>query len=73
MIDILFDLAGAVFSGQDMNEKIRESDRRKQEAISKSNRSTVGKVAGLAALGAVAAYGISKLSEDNKKGGAQRA
>ena len=56
-----------------MNEKIRESDRRKQEAISKSNRSTVGKVAGLAALGAVAAYGISKLSEDNKKGGAQRA
>lgn len=76
MIDILFDLAGAVFSGREMNESMRESDRRKDEAIKKSNSATLGRVAGIAAMGAVAAFGISQLA-DNKnnqnKGGVKRA
>ena len=66
MFGILFDIAGTVLSGKEAGEQMRESDRRKQEAISKSNKDTLGRVAGIAALGAVAALGISKLS-DNKK------
>lgn len=72
MLGILVDLAGAVFSGKEAGEQMRESDRRKQEAIRKSNNSTAGRVAGIAALGAAAAFGISKLADD-KKGGARRA
>ena len=73
MLDVIFDLAGAVFSGQEMNESMRESDRRKREAISKSNRSTAGKVAGITALGAIAALGISMLADDKNKGGVKHA
>jgi len=72
MFGVLLDIAGAVLSGKDMNEQMRESDRRKQEAMSESNKATLGKVAGIAALGAVAAFGISKLS-DNKKNSVKRA
>ena len=66
MFGVLLDIAGAVLSGKDMNEQMRESDRRKQEAMSESNKATLGKVAGIAALGAVAAFGINNLA-DNKK------
>ena len=66
MLGILFDIAGAVLSGQDASEQMRESDRRKQEAMSKSNKATLGRVAGIAALGAVAALGINKLADDKK-------
>ena len=73
MIGILLDLAGAVLSGKEAGAQMEESDRRKQEAIKKSNNSTAGRVAGIAALGAAAAFGISKLADDKKKGGIQRA
>lgn len=72
MFGVLFDIAGAVLSGKDMGEQMRESDRRKEEAISKSNSQTAGRVAGIAALGAIAALGISKLS-DNKNNSTKRA
>ena len=71
MFGILLDIAGAVLSGKDAGEQMRESDRRKQEAINKSNKDTLGRVAGITALGAVAALGISKLA-DNKKNSAKR-
>ena len=73
MFDVICDLAGAFFSGKDMNEKIRESDRRKAEAIRKSNSSTAKNVAGIAALGAAAVIGINKLANDKNNGGARRA
>lgn len=73
MLGILLDLAGAVFSSKEAGAQMEESDRRKQAAIDKSNSSTAGRVAGIAALGAVAALGINKLAEDKNKGGARRA
>ena len=73
MIGVLLDLAGAVLSGKEAGAQMEESDRRKQEAMSKSNRSTAGAVAGIAALGAIAALGINKLSDDKNKGGVRRA
>ena len=72
MFGILFDIAGAVLSGKDMGEQMRESDRRKQESISKSNKDTLGRVAGITALGAIAAFGINKLA-DSKKNSVKRA
>ncbi|MBR1647700.1 MAG: hypothetical protein IJ685_13145 [Selenomonadaceae bacterium] len=69
MFGILLDLAGAVLSGKDAGEQMRESDRRKQKAISESNKATLGRVAGIAAFGAVAALGINKLAEDKKNSG----
>lgn len=68
----LFDLAGAVLSGKEAGAQMEESDRRKQEAINKSNRSTAGRMAGIAAFGAAAAWGINKLAEDKNKGGVRR-
>lgn len=65
MFGVILDIAGAVLSGKDMGEQMRESDRRKQESISKSNKDTLGRVAGIAAFGAIAAWGINKLA-DNK-------
>ena len=73
MLGVILDLAGAVLSGKDMNEKIKESDRRKAEAISKSNHSTAKNVAGIAALGAAAVFGINKLADNKNKGGVRRA
>lgn len=72
MLGILFDLAGAVLSSKEAGAAMEESDRRKQEAIRKSDSSTASRVAGIAALGAAAAFGISKLADD-KKGGVRRA
>lgn len=73
MLDIFFDLLGAVDSGKEMNRQIAESDRRKSEAINKSNRSMAGNIAGIAALGVAAALGINKLADDKNKGGGRRA
>lgn len=65
IFDIISAVANMVDSGQEMNRRIDESERQKNAAISQSNKSTAGKVAGITALGAIAALGISMLS-DNK-------
>ena len=67
ILDILKTVGECISSGQNMQKSMAESDRRKNEAISKSNSDTMGKVAGIAALGALAAFGINQLA-DNKKG-----
>ena len=73
MLGIILDLFGAVESGKEMNRQVAESDRRKAEAINKSNRSMAGNIAGIAALGVAAALGINKLADDKNKGGVRRA
>ena len=73
MLGIILDLFGAVESGKEMNRQVAESDRRKAEAINKSNRSMAGNIAGIAALGVAAALGINKLADDKNKGGGRRA
>ena len=70
-IGTIIDIAGAVLSGKEAGEQMRESDRRKEEAMRQSNKNTLGRVAGIAALGAVAALGINQMSD--KKNSQKRA
>jgi len=67
ILDIIGAVADCIKSGQNMQKSMAESDKRKDEAIRKSNNATMGKVAGIAALSALAAFGINQISE-NKNG-----